>query len=157
VLGPADERALFVVAADVGSPLAAMAGRLAGRLPAHWSAFAIERDVAERTVAYACGRRTAGQHDVSCCCTVRVGGRVEHDLTDRFLLDRAWRFTAGRRGRVRRLGLAEPSWPLHDAVLELLDDRLLAAAGLPEPQGRMVVRFSAGAEVGTRGAFRRVP
>jgi uncharacterized protein YqjF (DUF2071 family) len=147
VRGPDDEPALFVVAADVGSLRGALVGRFASRLPTRWSAISVERDVTERLVTYRCRRRLPGPRDATCHCAVRVGGRVEPTMTDRFLLERPVRFTVDRRRRPHRL-VAQGAWPLHDAVLELLDDRLLAAAGLPEPQGRMVVRFSPGADAG---------
>jgi uncharacterized protein YqjF (DUF2071 family) len=144
VRGANDEAALFVVAADVGSLLGTVAGRYASGLPTRWSTISIERDVAERLVSYRCRRRFPGPRDASCHCAVRVGGRVEPTMTDLFLLDRSVRYAGGRQKGPQRV-VTQGAWPVYDAVLDFLDDRLLAAAGLPEPQGRMIVRFSPGA------------
>jgi hypothetical protein len=38
-------------------------------------------------------------------------------------------------------------WPLYRARADLVDDRLITAAGLPEPQGEPLVHYSPGVDV----------
>ena len=45
------------------------------------------------------------------------------------------------------LPVDHPAWPLRHAEVLHLDDRLVAAAGLPQPEGEPRVRWSPGVDV----------
>lgn len=88
---------------------------------------------------------------------VRTGRRVEPgDRFVEFLTARWGLVSATRRGRLRYAPIDHPEWPLHDAELLGLDDRLVAAAGLPSPTESPHVLWSPGVDVRV-GRPRRLP
>ena len=66
---------------------------------------------------------------------------LEHFLTARWML---FSVTGGRAVSARA---CHQRWPLHRARAGVLDDRLLTAAGLPQPEGDPLVHFSPGVDV----------
>lgn len=76
---------------------------------------------------------------------VEVGAFVDRpdDLTV-FLTARWWAFTPWL-GRLWRVPVDHPDWPLHEASAVVVDaEGLLRAAGLPPPAGAPLVHFSPG-------------
>lgn len=66
---------------------------------------------------------------------MRVGARREPTALDVFLTAR-WALHTSVAGRGLYIRNEHDPWPLHDAVVEQLDDGLVAAAGLPGIAGR---------------------
>ena len=76
-----------------------------------------------------------------------LGPDAADDPLDRFLTARWGLFATTRRGRFRYAPVDHPAWPLRHAEVLHLDDRLVAAAGLPQPEGEPRVRWSPGVDV----------
>jgi uncharacterized protein YqjF (DUF2071 family) len=129
-------------AARLGAVATARAGF---RLPYFWSAMRLSERGSQ--VAYTCRRRSPG------ACTSRVRVRVgaayqpgEASERDHFLTARWMLFSvAGARYRFAR-ACHEP-WPLYHADAEVVDDQLVRAAGLPQPEGPPLVHYSPGVNV----------
>lgn len=81
---------------------------------------------------------------------VAVRGGPPLDATDPlagFLASRWGLLSAGRRGRIRWAPINHGPWPLYRAEVLHLDEQLVAAAGLPQPQGPPHVLWSPGVDV----------
>ena len=117
------------------------------RLPYFWSAMRL----AERPgkIAYSCRRRWPGPRGAASRIQIVIGdpyraGELterDHFLTARWLLFSV----AGRRQRFARA--CHQPWPLHHAEALAVDDQLVAATGLPSPQGEPLVHYSPGVDV----------
>jgi uncharacterized protein len=79
---------------------------------------------------------------------VRAGDGVDDDdpLAD-FLTSRWGLISASRRQVQRYAPVDHPAWPLHHGEVLHLDDHLVAAAGLPQPEGDPHVMWSPGVDV----------
>ncbi len=117
------------------------------QLPYYWSRMRLSGD--ESQLSYQCERRLTGSRDVRSQVSVTIGDRFaasalderDHFLTARWLLFSV----AGRRYRFAR-ACHEP-WPLYRAEPTMVDDGLVAAAGLPAPTGPPLVHYSPGVDV----------
>ena len=117
------------------------------RLPYFWSSMRL--GVRGSRVAYLSERRWPGPRLATSRVRIAVGepvapgdvSELEHFLTARWIL---FSVTGGRAVSARA---CHQRWPLHRARAEVLDDRLLATAGLPQPQGAPLVHFSPGVDV----------
>jgi uncharacterized protein YqjF (DUF2071 family) len=79
---------------------------------------------------------------------VRVGGVIDHtDPLIRFLTARWGLISATRTGRLRYAPVDHPAWELHQAEPMYLDDHLIGAAGLPQPDGPPLAMWSPGVDV----------
>ena len=117
------------------------------RLPYFWSAMRL----AERPgkIAYSCRRRWPGPRGAASRIQIVIGdpyraGELterDHFLTARWLLFSV----AGRRQRFARA--CHQPWPLLHAEALAVDDQLVAATGLPSPQGEPLVHYSPGVDV----------
>jgi uncharacterized protein YqjF (DUF2071 family) len=67
---------------------------------------------------------------------------LEHFLTARWRL-----FSLARGGGLRYANAQHAPWPLQRADIELCDDSLVTAAGLPRPAAAPLVHYSRGVEV----------
>ena len=105
----------------------------------------IRRDGDE--IGYVASRRAPGPAKAGHEITVVGGdalpdvGEFEHYLTARFTL---WNAVAGR---VMRTQAGHPPWELRSATVTSLREDLIAAAGLPEPEGEPIVHYSDGVDV----------
>ena len=117
------------------------------RLPYFWSSMRLAGRGPE--VSYSCIRRWPGPREATSQVRIRIGEPLRADeLADRdhFLTARWLLFSvAGARYRFARA--YHPPWPLHRAEAQVVDDRLIAAAGLPQPQGPPLVHYSPGVDV----------
>lgn len=167
VIGPDGTPAVYFFSLDVPSLPVVTAARVGFRLPYEWSSMGIERT--GRTIGYRCRRRlpgirlrrSAGEAPFegprpASSMRVLIGERLEPDALDVFLTARWGLLTAPSPGAVRYTPVEHDPWPLHQAELTELDDTLVAAAGLPEPDNRMIVRYSPGVDVRI-GLPRRIP
>lgn len=167
VIGPDGTPGVYFFSLDVPSLPVVAAARAGFRLPYEWSTMTLERT--GRSVEYRCRRRrpaarlgrllgdaaTPGPRPAS-TMRVLIGEATEPDALDVFLTARWGLLTAASPEVVRYTPVEHDPWPLHRAEVTELDDTLVAAAGLPEPEHRMIVRYSPGVDVRI-GIPRRVP
>jgi len=117
------------------------------RLPYFWSAMEIAGGGSE--IRYACRRRLPGQREATSEVRISIGDRyaaTELDERDHFLTARWILFSvSGRRYRLARA--CHQPWPLHRARVQVVDDHLVAAAGLPQPLGEPLAHYSPGVDV----------
>ncbi|MEZ5266102.1 MAG: YqjF family protein [Acidimicrobiia bacterium] len=160
VVAPDGTPAVFFFSLDVPTlPVVAFA-RAAFGLPYQWSTMSIDRR--GRTIRYDCRRRRLWPRSTELAgtvaagtmaasgMTVSIGDPVAPDDLDVFLTARWGLLTAtgsAEAPRARYTPVEHDPWPLHAATVTELDDTLLAAAGLPEPDNRMIVRYSPGVDV----------
>jgi uncharacterized protein len=133
----------FSLDASALSPV--LTARATYRLPYCWSSMSLERS--GDVIQYDCRRRWPGP--ATSHVVVQTGepyapaelGPRDHFLTARWVL-----FIRTR--HLRLLGrAAHRPWPLHRATVLEVDDGLVAAAGLPQPQGPPLAHFSPGVGV----------
>lgn len=126
---------------------AVLAARSTYRLPYFWSEMRIDED-GDR-IEYTSLRRAPAPAGVASRVSVLRGEPFEPaslTLFDHFLTARWVVFSASG----RRYGYAlawHPPWRLHRAVALEVDDHLVEAAGLPQPQDEPLVHYSPGVEV----------
>jgi uncharacterized protein len=112
------------------------------RLPYHWAAMRVRRD--GDLVTYACRRRWPGSADATSRVVVRVGASYQpQELTtlDRFLTAR-WCFYTRSRGGLTRTAVHHPPWRLARGTALQVEDRLIAATGLQQPNGEPLVHWA---------------
>jgi uncharacterized protein YqjF (DUF2071 family) len=103
-------------------------------------------------IAYRCRRRLPGPRDATSVVRVRVEDRYqasELSARDHFLTARWILFSSPGSGNTRHLlaRACHDPWPLYRAQALVVRDRLITAAGLPEPQGTPLVHYSPGVDV----------
>jgi len=129
---------------------AVIAARVAYRLPYYWASMRLR--VAPERVAYTTRRRwpRSTSAEASSTVVVRPGSPIPpEELThlEHFLTAR-WRLFSSAKGDTLRYADAEhPPWQLQRADVEICDDTLVTAAGLPAPIGQPLVHYSRGVEV----------
>jgi uncharacterized protein YqjF (DUF2071 family) len=98
-------------------------------LPYMWARMRIDERAGE--IRYATARRWPAPHGAGGRIGVRPGPRIARpDALTEFLTNR-WGLHVRRYGRTLYLPNEHGPWPLHEAELTVLEDTLLAAAGLP--------------------------
>jgi uncharacterized protein YqjF (DUF2071 family) len=125
---------------------AVVTARVSYRLPYFWSRMQLGQFGPARE--YSCERRWPGP-TVTSHIVVEVGAPFapaelserDHWLTARWLLFSV----AGARRRFARA--CHRAWPLQRATVRRCDDRLVAAAGLPQPSDEPLVHYSEGVDV----------
>jgi uncharacterized protein YqjF (DUF2071 family) len=100
----------------------------------------LEVSANEDTVSYT-GSRWIGE--ASYRLVVRTGEPIEPTERDLWLTSR-WRAYTRRLGMLWVTPVEHEPWPLADAAVEVLEETLTTAAGLPAPLGEPVVHFSEG-------------
>lgn len=123
------------------------AARAALGVPYCWASMTLERE--GRAVRYRSRRRAPRPTDAATRITVVPGGVIPpEEVTERdvFLTGR-WRGFAPTPVGLWFLPVEHEAWPLQRAAVEELDETLLAACGLPAPEGDPVVHYSPGVHV----------
>jgi len=147
VLDGRGRRGIWFFSLDAARLPAVITARASYRLPYFWSRMSLTTVGPE--VSYSCQRLWPGPRLTSSRMRVNVGARFDPgELGDRdhFLTARWVLFSVS--GNRRRFARAQhPPWPLHRATAEDVDDGLVAAAGLPPPDGRPLVHYSPGVDV----------
>jgi hypothetical protein len=143
----AGRQGIWFLSLDAARLGAVVTARVTYRLPYFWSSMRLRRDGAE--VAYLCRRRWPGPRSAASRVRVTVGepfGAAEVSERDHFLTARWLLFSVvgGRRSFARA---CHQPWPLYRARADVIDDRLLTAAGLPNPDGEPLVHYSPGVNV----------
>ena len=77
-----------------------------------------------------------------------IGERIESPSELAHFLSARWGlFSQGFGGRLRYAPVDHEQWELYSASIDMLDDKLVTAAGLPAPRGEAHVMFSPGVSV----------
>lgn len=132
---------------DAARLAAVVTARTTYRLPYFWSSMSLSRK-GDR-VSYRSARRWPRSRPAKSRAVVRVGppfgsndlGELDHFLTAR------WRLFSSAPSGLRYADVEHAPWPLHRARVLELDDRLLAATGLPSPTTEPIAHFSPGVDV----------
>jgi len=117
------------------------------RLPYFWSSMRLGEHGSQ--VTYLSRRRGPGPLPATSRVRIAVGDPIAPDVVserEHFLTARWMLFSVTRGGPVSARACHQP-WPLHRATAEVLDDGLIAAAGLPAPQEAPLVHYSPGVDV----------
>jgi uncharacterized protein YqjF (DUF2071 family) len=147
VTGPDGRRGIWFFSLDAARLGAVVVARATYRIPYFWTRLRIERDGTR--ITYRARRRWPGPRGASSLASIDVGPRfTAEELTERdhFLTARWALFSAPRSGLGYALAFHDP-WPLHRATALEVDDGLLRAAGLPQPEGAPLVHYSPSVEV----------
>jgi uncharacterized protein len=149
-------RGVVFVSLDASRLAPVLAARWGPRLPYLWSR--MDRTRAGSRVTYTCRRRWPGPRGARSRIVVEVGQRLEASPLEHFLTARWGLHLADRAGRTRYWPNEHPTWPLHHAVVDELDDELLGAAGFGDLAERPPdhAMFSPGVDVvfGPRSSLR---
>lgn len=137
---------LWFLSIEVACPLM-LAARAVGA-PYHPGTLRVT--ASEGAVAYSGSRRPNGP---SYRLTVRPGDPIRPTERDVWLTSR-WRAYTRRLGRLWETPVEHEPWPLAGASVEVLEETLTGAAGLPAPLGEPVVHFSEGVRHVRLGASR---
>jgi uncharacterized protein YqjF (DUF2071 family) len=131
---------------DASRLLPVLVARSGFRLPYLWSRMTIRRS--GDVMRYTSARRWPGPKGAHSRIAVRVGGRIAEPTELEHFLTARWGLHVSALGRTVYLPNIHPRWPLHRAELLECDERLVAAAGLPQPEGAPVsVLYSPGVPV----------
>jgi len=132
---------------DAGRLGAVAVARTTYRLPYFWSAMRISGGSDE--ISYRSRRRFAGRSAPASDVRVAIGAKyagAELGARDHFLTARWILFSmSGSKHRFARA--CHQPWPLYRAQALRVDDGLIAAAGLPPPDGPPLVHYSPGVDV----------
>jgi uncharacterized protein YqjF (DUF2071 family) len=145
VRGPDDEPGIYFFSLEAASAIAVAGARLGFGLP--YFLASMSRRVVDDRIVYASRRRHGAPAELA--VTWRVGeptgaaapGSLEHFLIERYTLYVERRASLFR-GRVRHA-----PYPLRRATIETLSETLLAASGLPAPDGPPLCQHSPGVDV----------
>lgn len=140
-------RGIWFFSLDAARLGAVIVARTTYRLPYVWSSMRLAQ--APGVISYDCRRRWPGPRGLTSHVRVRIGEPYrpeELDDRDHFLTARWVLFSAaGTRHRFARAW--HQPWPLHRATAEEVDDGLVVAAGLPQPESAPLVHYSPGVGV----------
>lgn len=146
LVDPEGRRGVWFCSLDITRLIPAVVARVTYRLPYCWARMAIERDGDEWTYT---SRRRWPRGEASSRVRLRVGDALpaaEVDALQHFLTAR-WALGTRFGQRLMWAEVDHGPWVVHEAELLELDQTLLAAAGLPEPEGDPVVLWSPGVSV----------
>jgi uncharacterized protein YqjF (DUF2071 family) len=132
---------------DAGRLAPALGGRAGYWLPYHWSDMSVQAENGRHR--YRCRRRLPGPQGTRCDVETQAGDVLredEHDELAHFLTARYRLFTVVA-GRLAAAEVEHPPWPLRHTELISLDQNLLQAAGLPDPDGAPLLHASPGVDV----------
>jgi uncharacterized protein len=132
---------------DAARLAAVVVARTTYRLPYFWS----DMDITGTgdSLTYRCRRRLPGRRGAASEAEISIGARYGDDEVserDHFLTAR-WILFSVSGSRYRLARACHDPWPLHWAQVRGLDDRLIAAAGLPPPEGEPLAHYSPGVDV----------
>jgi uncharacterized protein YqjF (DUF2071 family) len=144
VVGPDGREGLWFFSLDAARLEPVLVARSTYALPYMWSDMTVERD--GQVLRYRSRRRWPGPTPATSAVTVEVGARLapaELGELDHYLTAR-WQLYTTLGPVLARSCVEHEPWPLHRATVPELDTDLVAAAGLPRPEGEPVVHWSPG-------------
>jgi uncharacterized protein YqjF (DUF2071 family) len=134
---------VYFFSLDAGNPLAVAAARTL-HLPYYWATMAVRRE--GDSIDYASRRLPPGRRPAELRARYRpIGpvfnprpGSLTYFLTERYCL-----YAVDGRGRVSRLEIHHPPWPLQDAEAELGLNTMTAPLGLRLPETGPLLHYAA--------------
>lgn len=138
---------VYFFSLDAGSRLAVLGARLGFGLPYHLARarLALQGDV----YGYQMERFGGYKPRIEAAYTVgEPRGTAEPGSLAHFLIER-YRLYVQRGQVLQKLEVRHSPYPLHDVTLHRVNDRMIAAAGLPEPVGAPLTHYSPGVDVET--------
>ena len=147
VRGPGGRPDVWFHSLDAARLPVVLAARAGLGLPYQWSRMAVDRGGGR--LRYRSVRRWPGPCDARALLEVEVGPPLPAAAVtglDRFLVDR-WGLLSRWRGRLLRVPVEHPPWPLARVELRRLDQDLVEAAGLPAVAGAPHLLHSPGLAV----------
>ena len=152
VRGPGGDAAVWFFSLDASSRVAVAGGSALYSLPYHHARIRFSREERARPgdrewIRFESRRLPENPPDCAVryspagLCRTAAPGSLEHFLIERYVLY-AWTGSRLLRGRVRH----EP-YPVQDAELDGLEERLFAAAGLTRPTGDPLAHYARGVSV----------
>jgi uncharacterized protein YqjF (DUF2071 family) len=145
VVGPEGHRGIWFFSLDADRLMAVMGARVSYGLPYYWSAMQVEQ--AGRVMHYTSQRhgnpKAQTRINVELLDSVSEGNQ---DVLDHFLTAR-FRLYTMRAGRLVYTQVEHPPWPLQRGRAIKSEESLIEAAGLPAPEGEVMVHYSEGVEV----------
>jgi uncharacterized protein YqjF (DUF2071 family) len=144
VRGPDQREGLWFFSLDAARLEPTLIARSTYALPYMWSRMTVERD--GQTVRYRSRRRWPGPTPAVSRITVEIGAPVppeELAELDHYLTAR-WQLYTTLGPVLARSTVEHERWPLFRGTVRELEENLVAAAGLPTPQGDPVVHWSPG-------------
>ncbi len=160
VTSPSGEPGVYFWSLEASSAPAVVTARASYQLPYFWADMDIERtnpagDPIDRRlregdrISYVSARRRPEPTPAQSLVKVVVGEPFadgQQGPLDRFLTARWALYGSAWKWRSYAKMFHEP-WPLHYAIAETVEDELVTAAGLPEPNAPPLVHFSPGVSV----------
>ncbi len=147
VIGPDGQPGVWFFSLDAARLPAVIEARLSYGLPYMWAKMRVSR---ERNRIRYFSRRMPPE-------SPKIGARIEVQVNETIPLSRQtdfdlylvarYRLYASLFGRLIHANVAHKPYPLARATVLHLEQTLLAAAGIPEPEGDPVVHFSPGVDV----------
>jgi uncharacterized protein YqjF (DUF2071 family) len=140
-------RGIWFFSLDAARLGAVVVARATYRIPYFWSSMRLSH--VGPTLTYECRRRWPGPRGASSAVAIEVGERYQPDELgdlDHFLTARWALFSDPATGLHHARAWHEP-WPLHRARAVHVRDELIAAAGLPHPEGEPLVHHSPSVQV----------
>lgn len=144
VLGPDGEPGIFFWSLEASSLLAVAAARLAYGLPYFPARMSMRPEgggFEYATRRWGGGARLAATWTVGAARGPAAPGTRDHFLVERYAL------YAPRLGGLHRARVRHHPYPLHEVRVDALGETLLAAAGLPVPDGPPICHASPGVDV----------
>jgi uncharacterized protein len=144
VCGPDRREGLWFFSLDAGRLEPVLVARSTYALPYMWSEMSVERDGS--MVRYRSRRRWPGSTPATARITVEIGAPLRPEELDEFdhYLTARWQLYTTLGPVLARSNVEHEPWPLHRASVPELETNLVAAAGLPAPEGEPVVHWSPG-------------
>lgn len=146
VVDPAGRRAVWFCSLDITRLVPALVARVTYRLPYCWARMTVEADGDERTYT---SRRRWPRGEAASRVRARIGPLLAPDEVtdlDHFLSAR-WALGSTGFGQLLWADVDHVAWPLHRAEVLEVDQTLVRAAGLPDPEGEPYGLWSPGVEV----------
>jgi uncharacterized protein YqjF (DUF2071 family) len=138
VRAPDGSSGVWFFSLDAARAAAVAGARLTYRLPYVWSRMSVE--ATEREVRYR-SERLWRRSNATTVIGVRFGEPIpQHDLE--IFLTARFKLYSFLLGRVAYANVEHPPWPLHSAEVISLEESLVEAAGLPQPEGQPLVYYS---------------
>jgi uncharacterized protein len=136
-------RGVWFFSLDAARLAAVIGARIGYSLPYFWAKMRVHHEGAQ--VRYRSERRHGppGETDI----VITPGAVIEEPSKLEVFLTARWRLFASRSGRLIRADISHPPWPLQQAAVNKVEESLLRAAGLPDPQGPPLAHFSLGVTV----------
>jgi uncharacterized protein len=140
VRGPDGGSGVWFMSLDITRLLGVAVARMLFHVPYAWSKMTFESQ--GRTIRYGSRRRWPAPRGTTSRVEIGIGESVgQSDLT-RFLTNRWRAYTALGNGGIAFAPVAHEPWSLRTASVISLHDEVVAASGLPPPEGPPLVHFA---------------